>query len=156
MQGLDFSYKQALTFLPPWARGVQVFANGSTLRTLGEASATFAGFAPRTANWGVSLAREKFNVKLNWNYRSRLRLAQIAAGRSIDPATYNWSSSRVYLNIAADYEVLRRWTLFANLRNVTAVLEDVESANPSTPAHSQLRSRDEFGSLWSLGVKATF
>ena len=156
MQGLDFSYKQALTFLPPWARGVQVFANGSTLRTLGEASATFAGFAPRTANWGVSLAREKFNVKLNWNYRSRLRLAQIAAGRSIDPATYNWSSSRVYLNIAADYEVLRHWTLFANLRNVTAVLEDVESANPSTPAHSQLRSRDEFGSLWSLGVKATF
>ena len=156
MQGLDLNYKQALTFLPAWARGMQVFANGSAMRTLGDAASNFTGFAPRTANWGVSLARDKFNVKLNWNYRSRLRLAQVAAGRSIDPATYNWSSSRVYLNVAADYRILRHWTLFANLRNITAVLEDVETANPSTPAHSQLRSRDDFGSLWSLGVKATY
>ncbi len=156
MQGLDFNYKQALTFLPSWARGVQVFANGSALRALGDATANFAGFAPRTANWGISLARERFNVKLNWNYRSRLRLAKVADGRGIDPATYNWSSSRVYLNIAADFQIYRRWTLFANLRNFTGVLEDVEIANPSTPIHSQLRSRDDFGSLWSLGVKATF
>ena len=156
MQGLDLNYKQALTFLPAWARGMQVFANGSAMRTLGDAASNFTGFAPRTANWGVSLARDKFNVKLNWNYRSRLRLAQVAAGRSIDPATYNWSSSRVYLNVAADYRIFRHWTLFANLRNITAVLEDVETANPSTPAHSQLRSRDDFGSLWSLGVKATY
>ncbi len=156
MQGLDFNYKQALTFLPTWARGVQVFANGSSLQAKGDASANFAGYAPRTANWGVSLARERFNVKLNWNYRSRLRLAKIADGRSIDPDTYNWSSSRLYLNVAAEVQVRKNWSLFANLRNVTAVTEDLETTNASTPVHSQLRSRDDFGSLWSLGVKATF
>jgi iron complex outermembrane recepter protein len=156
MEGLDFSYKQALTFLPAWAHGVQVFANGSTLRALGDASSNFAGYAPRTANWGVSLARERFNVKLNWNYRSRLRQAKVADGRSIDPATYNWSSSRLYLNLAADIRLTRSWMLFANLRNLTAVLEDTEIANPSTPAHAQLRSRSDFGSLWSIGAKASY
>jgi len=156
MEGVDFNYKQALTFLPAWARGVQVFANGSTLHAKGDATANFAGYAPRTANWGVSLTRERFNVKLNWNYRSRLRLAKIPDGRSIDPNTYNWSSSRLYLNIAVDLQLRKHWALFANLRNFTAVTEDLETVNPFTPAHAQLRSRDDFGSLWSLGVKATF
>jgi hypothetical protein len=35
MTGLEFDYKQALTFLPQWARGVQVFANASALRATG-------------------------------------------------------------------------------------------------------------------------
>ena len=52
MTGLDFEYKQALTFLPQWARGVQVFATASVQRTLGDESANFAGFTPRTFNWG--------------------------------------------------------------------------------------------------------
>ncbi|MBI5691623.1 MAG: TonB-dependent receptor plug domain-containing protein [Verrucomicrobia bacterium] len=156
MQGLDLSYRHALTFLPPWARGVQVFANASTLRALGDPAANFAGFAPRTANWGVSLARERFGVKLNWNFRSRLRQGKVADGRSIDPSTYNWSSSRLYLNVSADLRLRRGWTLFANLRNVTAVFEDVEIANPSTPPHAQLRTRADFGSLWSFGLRNTF
>ena len=33
MEGLDLSYRQALTFLPRWARGLQVFANGSLQKT---------------------------------------------------------------------------------------------------------------------------
>ena len=156
MEGLDFNYKQALTFLPPWARGVQVFANGSALRATGEAASNFVGFAPRTANWGVSLTRDRFNLKLNWNYRSRLRQAKVADGRSIDPNTYNWGSSRLYLNVAAEITLYRRWSVFANLRNITSVYEDVEIANPSTPAHAQLRARNDFGSLWSIGVRTSF
>ena len=155
-EGFDFSYKQALTFLPAWARGVQVFANGSAMHATGEAASNLAGYAPRAANWGVSLARERFNLRLNWNYRSRLRLGKIAEGRSIDPDTYNWSSSRLYLNVAAEIQFRRHWSAFANLRNVTSVYEDTEVANPSTPAQAQLRGRADFGSLWSLGVKATF
>ena len=81
--------------------------------------------------------------------------AQVAAARGIDPATYNWSSSRLYLNVAADLRVARGWTLFANLRNVTSVYEDVEIAGPATPAAAQLRSRADFGSLWSFGLRAT-
>lgn len=33
---------------------------------------------------------------------------------------------------------------------------DFERAGPSTPAHAQFRPREDFGSLWTFGVKATF
>jgi len=35
MSGVDLNYKHALTFLPHWARGVQVFANASAQRAAG-------------------------------------------------------------------------------------------------------------------------
>jgi hypothetical protein len=92
MEGVSMNYKQALTFLPHWARGVQVFGNASSQRATGEASDNFAGLVPRTASWGISLAREKYTVRLNWNYRGRNRRGLVAAGSSIEPGTYNWGS----------------------------------------------------------------
>ena len=65
MTGLEFDYKQALTFLPHWARGVQVFANASAQRATGDASSNFQGYVPRSGSWGASLSRPKFNVKFN-------------------------------------------------------------------------------------------
>ncbi len=53
MEGVDFNYRQALTFLPHWGRGVQVFANATSLRLLGDEDSNFAGFIPRSASWGV-------------------------------------------------------------------------------------------------------
>jgi len=46
MEGFDFNYKQALVFLPRWARGVQVFANASKQRLLGDINSNFAGSFP--------------------------------------------------------------------------------------------------------------
>ena len=40
-EGVDFNYKQALTFLPPWARGVQVFANATSQRVTGDDTVAF-------------------------------------------------------------------------------------------------------------------
>ena len=50
----------------------------------------------------------------------------------------------------------RRVTLFTNLRNINDATEDTEISGPSTPAHAQFRSRLDFGSLWTFGVKGTF
>jgi len=41
MEGVDCNYRQALTFLPSYARGIQVFANASLLRAKGDATATY-------------------------------------------------------------------------------------------------------------------
>ncbi|MSU50239.1 MAG: hypothetical protein EXS37_14330 [Opitutus sp.] len=51
VSGLSLNYKQALTFLPGWARGFQVFANLTTLRLEGTNESDFNSFIPRTANW---------------------------------------------------------------------------------------------------------
>ncbi len=156
MTGLEFDYKQALTFLPPWARGVQVFANATATRATGEAASNFSGYVPRTYNWGISLSRPKYNLRMNWNYKGRQRRGLIAAGRSIEPGTYDWGSKRLYIDVSGEYTFYKRFALFANLRNIDGATEDIERAGPSTPAHAQFRQREDFGSLWTFGVKATF
>jgi iron complex outermembrane receptor protein len=158
LTGVDFSYKQALTGLPPWARGVQVFANASAQRVTGDATATanFAGYIPRSGSWGVSLTRPGYNLRINWNYRGRQRRALVATGASIEPGTYNWGSKRLYLDVSGEYALTRRLALFTNLRNINDATEDTEIHGPSTPAHAQFRSRLDFGSLWTFGLKGTF
>ncbi len=154
-QGLDFSYKQALTFLPAWARGVQVFANASAQRLLGDETASLAGFISRSGSWGVSLTRQKYNVRVNWNYRGRQRNAPVT-GAGIEPGTFNYSSKRLYVDVLGEYYFWRRVGLFVNLRNVGDATEDTEILGPSTPAHAQFRQRIDYASLWTVGIKGTF
>ena len=154
-QGLDVNYRQALTFLPRWARGLQVFANGSAQRVTGPESDNFAGYIPRSGSWGISLSREKYNVRLNWNYLGRQRRG-IVTGRSIEPSTFIWGLKRSYIDLTAEYSLRRNFALFANLRNINDPTDDQETAGPSTPAEAQFRQRQDFGSLWTIGVKGTF
>ena len=157
MEGTEFDYKQALTFLPQWARGVQVFANMSAQRATGDSTASFSNYQPRTYNWGISLSRPKYTMRLNWNYRGRRRGSLIAASvRSIEPGTYNWQSKRLYIDLSGDYSLTKRIGLFASMRNLNDATEDTERRGPNTPAHAQLLSREDFGSLWTIGIKGTF
>lgn len=154
-EGYDINYKQALTFLPRWARGIQVFANGSSQRVLGPEAANFAGYIPRSGSWGISLSREKYNLRLNWNYLGRQRRG-LVTGRSIEPSTYIWGLKRSYIDVTGEYSISRNLALFANLRNLNDPTDDQETAGPSTPAVAQFRQRTDFGSLWTLGIKGTF
>ncbi|MDO8543565.1 MAG: TonB-dependent receptor [Opitutaceae bacterium] len=156
MEGFNIDYKQVLTFLPSWARGVQVFANANSQRALGDDTGDFAGYVPRSASWGVSLTRPKFNVRMNWNYRGRQRANRVAAGASIAPDTFNWEVERLYLDLSAEYNLRRRLALFASLRNVTGEYDDTEVYGSGTPAHARLRQRTDIGALWTVGVKGSF
>jgi TonB-dependent receptor len=158
LTGVSFNYRQVLTFLPAWARGVQVFANGSAQRATGPRLGSFTGafYHPRGGNAGLSVTRPKWNVRVNYNYRGRQRRAEVAAGNSIEPGTYNWAPSQSYTDVLGEYNFRQRFAVFANLRNIADTPEDFEAAGPSTPAHAQFRQRQRFGSLWTFGVKGTF
>lgn len=156
MQGVSVNYKQALTFLPPWARGISVFANGNAQRLIGPAATNFPGFVPRTANWGASLVRKNYALRVNWNYRGRQRRNAIAAGASIEPGTYLWWSKRLYIDVNAEVKISRRLALYASLRNIGDAPDDVQIIGPHTPEHAQFRQRIESGSLWAFGIKGTF
>ena len=155
MEGVDFNYKQVLTFLPAWARGLQVFANGSAQRALGDASSNFAGYIPRSGSWGISLTRQKYNVRVNWNYRGRQRRAAVT-GAGLEPGTFNWGSKRLYIDVLGEYYLWKRFALFGNLRNAGDATEDTEIRGPSTPAHAQFRQRIDYASLWTFGIKGTW
>ena len=146
--GVSFNYRQALTFLPPWARGVGVFANASAQRVTGDTSNSFSGYTPRVYNWGVSVSRPTFTLRANWNHTGRKRLGPVAAGRSI--------AQRVVADLNADYRVTRALTAFANLNNVFNDPVDNEIYGPDTPAHAQFRTRQNYGSLWTLGLRTAF
>jgi iron complex outermembrane recepter protein len=154
-EGYDVQYKQALTFLPQWARGIQVFANGAAQRMTGEEADNFANFIPKTATWGVSLNRPKYSLKVNWNYKSRHRRATVT-GASIEPGTFAWGSKRLFVDVIAEYQLTRRFALFGNIRNLRDTPEDFSREGPNTPEVAQFRQRDRYGALWIFGLKGTF
>jgi TonB-dependent receptor len=158
MEGLEFSYKQALTFLPRWARGLQVFANGSSMRVTGANLTRFTGtnLIPRSGSWGVSLTRPKFNVRVNWNFRGRQREGLVAESTSIGPGTYAWTARRYSYDILGEYNLSKRLAAFATLRNVNDAPLQREIAGPSTPPHAYLDQLVEYGALWNFGIKGTF
>ena len=157
MEGTEFDYKQALTFLPNWARGVQVFANMSAQRAVGDSTASFNNYQPRVYNWGISLSRPKYNVRMNWNYRGRRRGTLIAESpRSVEAGTYTWQSKRLYIDLSGEYTLTKRIGIFASMRNLNDATEDTERRGPNTPEHAQLNSREDFGSLWTIGIKGSF
>ena len=155
IEGANLNYRQSLTFLPHWARGVQFYANGSTQRATGDGSGNFTGYVPRSGNWGFSLTRPSYNVRLNWNYVGRQRRA-VVTGRSIEAGTYTWGAKKSYIDVSGERLIWRNLSVFANLRNVNAPVDDVEIAGPTTPVPSKLRQRQDFGSLWTVGLKGTF
>lgn len=154
MHGWEFEYKQALTFLPRVARGVQVFFNASSQRA--KKTDSFQDMIPFSANWGASLTREKFNLRLNYNYRGIQRRAPVAAGRSIAPGTYNYRSKRLYVDVSGEYFITRRLGLFFALRNVGQASEDDKIYNAATPKVARFFTRQDYHSLWTFGLKGSF
>ncbi|MSU24150.1 MAG: hypothetical protein EXS32_10055 [Opitutus sp.] len=155
MEGFDVAYKQALTFLPGWARGVQVFANGAVQRGTGDLVDNFSGFIPKTASWGVSLNRETYSLKINWNYKSKHRRAAIN-GASIPPGTYVFGSKRLFVDLIGEYRLTKNLALFGNIRNLNDTPEDFSRDGPGIPDVAKFRQRDRYGALWIFGAKSTF
>ncbi len=157
-EGRDFSYRQALTFLPHWARGFQIFANGSIAK-----SNTPKGFLgnsgfneiPRYAAWGVSFTRPRYNIRVNWTWREDQNQGPVT-GTSIEPGTYNYTPGFTKIDVLGEYTLWRRVALFANLRNITDIADRGTTVGPTTPQYATLRYQERYGSLWTIGVKGTF
>lgn len=154
--GVSLNFKLALAFLPDWARGVRVFGNISAQRVTGDTSGSFTGYTPRVANWGVSLSRAKYSLKMNWNYTGQKRLGPVAAGRGIDPETYNWGAERLVMDLNAEYYFTKNIAGFAALSNIADDPIDNLIYGPNTPEYARFRQRQQFGSLWTFGLKGTF
>jgi iron complex outermembrane receptor protein len=155
IQGLDFQYRQALTFLPAWARGVQVIASGATQRISGAEADNFSGLIPRTASVGLVLTRPRFNVRVNWTMQSERKLAQIN-GLSVGPGTFTYATPRRLLDVNAEFNITRRVSVFGNIRNLGDEPEDFERRGPQTPDRARFRQSDRYGALWIFGLRGTF
>jgi hypothetical protein len=58
--------------------------------------------------------------------------------------------------VLGEYYFWKRIAVFANLRNVDDATEDTQILGPSTPEHAQFRTRIDYASLWTFGIKGTW
>jgi TonB-dependent receptor len=155
VSGVEAEYRQALTMLPDWARGVSIFANSTMLHLEGASTADFSGFVRKSTNWGISLSRPRYTLKLNWNFRGRQRLGSVT-GVNVPPGSYQFKSPRLALDFSAEVRVAKRIALFANLRNLTDAPWVTEVYGPTTPAYARGTGWDLFGPQGIFGVKGSF
>jgi hypothetical protein len=133
---------------------VQFFANISSQRARG--TDNFQDMNPFTCNWGFSISRPKWNLRLSENYRGIQRRGVIT-GASIEPGTYNYRPKRLYIDVTGEYYLRRNLGLFFAMRNLNGATEDQKTYGPTTPAYAKFRARDDYGgSLWSAGIKGSF
>jgi iron complex outermembrane recepter protein len=154
MKGMELAYRQQLTFLPHWARGVNFTANFSSQRAKNSFD-YFTNMIPFNVNWGLSLTRPKFNLRINENYRGIQRRAAVT-GRGIQPGTYNYQSKRLYIDVGGEYYLKRSLGLFVAIRNIGGATEDTKIYGADTPRYARFRQRADYASLWTFGVKGTF
>ncbi len=151
-EGVSFNYRQSLTFLRHWARGFEVFANGTSQRAVGDTGGNFAGYIPRSGSAGLSFTREKYNLRINLNHRGRTRLNPVAAGASIEPGTFNWQPPSTFVDVIGEFNIRKNLSVYANLRNVTDQGATTETYGPSTPRNARFFQTTKYGSLWTFGV----
>jgi hypothetical protein len=106
-------------------------------------------------NWGLSLVRPKFNLRINENYRGIQRRAAVT-GRGIQPGTYNYRPKRLYIDVSGEYFFKRSLGVFISVRNIGGATEDTKIYGAATPRYARFRQRDDYSSLWTAGIKGTF
>ncbi|MDI1344143.1 MAG: TonB-dependent receptor, partial [Pseudolabrys sp.] len=150
--GIEFNYDQTLAFLPGWGKYFKFNANYTKLRLLGARQTDFSSFIPVAGNLGLSFSNKKLLVMVNENYRGR----QTRGTSGITPNAFQYYAPRGTLDINVDYKVFKKLTLFANVRNATnkAFVREIYSADSPFYTHQQLRQN--YGSLWTFGVKGSF
>ncbi len=152
LTGVEFNYKQNLTFLPQWASGLQVFANGTFQHVRGtNPTADFSGFIEETYNAGVSLSRPKYGVKLNWNHKGRQRQTLQFA-----PDFFNYAVPKDYVDANLEFRLRRNVTVFLSARNILSQWERGDRYNSLTPGYAQNYNGASFSPLYTLGVRGTF
>ncbi len=153
--GIEFDYQQPLTFFPNWARGTMVFFNLTKTHLEGASTANFSGFTRESVNWGVSLSRPRYNLKLTWNYRGRQRLGQVT-GTGVAPGTYSYNPEYLTLNVNAEWRFTRRLAAFTVIRNIANEPLIAETYGVGTPTYARNSNYQNLGSQISLGIKGEF
>lgn len=149
ISGFELGYKQALTFLPDWARGVQAFVNYTKLDLDGSATADFSGYNPETLSWGVSLVRPRFSFKFNMAHQGETRRAP-----TTPVGNYFWAGAKRRDTWSFEYQATKNLSVFAQVMDLLngGYIDVQKSYNPTLNTPDVLR----YQRLISTGTEVTF
>lgn len=154
VRGYEISYRQQLTFLPEWARGVELWANVTKLRVDGSQVNDFTGFTPTTVAYGGSLTRSQFTLHVNCLYTGRAPGSTL--GGTQPPGTVNYSPPSRVADVNFEYRLTRRLGVFCNVRNVFGEEESGERYSPTTPAYARKMTGAYNARVVTMGIKGRF
>lgn len=159
IDGFEFNYRQNLTFLPTWARGLQVFVSTTQLNLSGSNTADFSSFNKSISAGGVNFVRPRFFFKLSFTHLPAARRGLVAANAAtgIPADTYNYQSSRMRWAVSTQYSLSRRWAVYGEMNDVIQGFQPMTYRYaPDTPEHARGQARQSLGAYFTLGVKGTF
>jgi TonB-dependent receptor len=158
IKGVEFSYRQSLTFLPAWARGLQVFVNATRLEVEGSNSADFTGFNPKTYAAGISLVRPRYFVKFTYNYQGKIRTGSAApnAANGIPANTSTYQDAKERFGISAQYSFSKRYALYFSIVDFTGFEQHLQRHAPDTPEYARSSRLQELGYFTTIGIRGTF
>ncbi len=143
-KGLEFDFRQRLTFLPGALRGLTVRANYTYLETQGNYGGTvaiaknsFAGFVPRAYNVGLLYTYGKFGASYDVNYTGRYPVVNAVPGAVGNRFREPWT----VMNAGVRYDIFRDTTLFANISNIAQEGRNEYIFDPSRPRHNYVIPR---------------
>jgi TonB-dependent receptor len=122
LNGLQFDFRERLSFLPGMLKGLTVRANYTYLETSGKFAGTVdlkngqvAGFIPRAYNAGLIYAYKKFGASFDMNYTGRYPVAYSLTS----PGNGNiYRDAWKMMNAGVTYRVRPDTTLFLNVNNL--------------------------------------
>ena len=153
IRGIELSYKQSLFFLGRWGESIQLFGNVTALKLAGSNAADFSRYSPRIYNWGISLARPKYLVRMNWHQRP----GRMLEPRGDNPALpKNCSSSRTVVSAEAEYRITKRLSLYGTANNLTDTPEISRRYGSITPEYAKTTGLSVYGTDFTLGLRGTF
>lgn len=156
IQGLEFNYRHSLTFLPPWANGIQVFFNGVFLDLAGPNTANFGAFSPQNLNWGASLTRSRLLLRVAWNHAGERRAGLVLPSATIPAETYDYRAPNTLMNANIEFRLTKNFSLFATAINLTDEAITTVRYAPNTPKYARIRNPVSTGSDFTVGVKGQF
>ena len=156
VRGVEFSYRQSLTFLPAWARGFQIFANASKLWLDGTRSADFAGFNPRSLSGGINFVRPRYSIKVNVTDQAESRRGLVTASASTPVETYDYLAARRQWGVSAEYSLSKRYSVYLSANDIGGGTGATLRYAPGTPRYSKPVRVQEDVYYTTIGVKGQF
>jgi TonB-dependent receptor len=159
VRGMEFTYRQGLTFLPHWARGLQVFGNFTRSTLGGSTTADFTGFNPQTLSWGVNFTRPRYAVKFSSTEGKETKRASVAANAATPAGSYQWQGAITRYTVSFEYSFSRSLSFYASLADFNTpggyvIIQKVYA--PGTANNLRTIRVTEWGQSAIFGIKGEF
>jgi TonB-dependent receptor len=156
VEGYEISWRQALYFLPAWAKGFSTFANATISHLSGPNAQDFTPFAHKNINWGASYVRRAFSFRFNVAYAYKVTGALGVASATVPAGTRSYVAPQITQDWSFEYRFAKRFSVYGGARNFNGANKRTERSGPGTPIWTRPQSYQNFGTLVTLGLRSEF